>query len=167
VNDVPIKLTELPSRKPTQRQAADPVKPKDDEDRLNEAQKHIAAGVNRRALQVLDDVPEQNRGVRYWRVRAASMFSIASYRDAVDCYAKSLQLDNTHSDTWIRFATSLRLQSRDKNSDAILSACRAALKFDPNDARPYHIMGLTRMALPNSWDMISARSGGTRARGAC
>ncbi len=144
----PMNMANLPSRKPPQRQAAapakpaDPVKPKDDEDSLKEAQGHIAAGLMRRALQTLDDIPEENRGPRYWRVRATAFFSIAKYQDSAKCYSESLKLDNTHSDTWIRYATALRFDSR-SNRDTILAACRAALKIDRNDARAYHIMGTT------------------------
>ena len=151
VNNVPIKLTELPSRKPPQRQAAapakpaDPVKPKDGEDSLKDAQGHIAAGLMRRALQTLDDIPEENRGPRYWRVRATAFFSIAKYQDSAKCYSESLKLDNTHSDTWIHYATTLHIdrENNEKNDDTILAACRAALKIDRNDARAYHMMGMT------------------------
>lgn len=143
-----LMLSNLPSRRPLQKQGAapakpvDPLKPIDDEDSLQEAERHIAAGVMRRALQVLDDVPDEKRGPRYWRVKAAAWFAIAKYRDSANCYSESLKLDNAHSDTWVRYATALRLDSLN-NRDLILAACRAALKIDRNDARAYHIMGLT------------------------
>jgi S1-C subfamily serine protease len=146
-----VALSELPSRKPLQKQAAapakpaDPVQPKDDENRLKEAERHIAGGVVRRALQTLDDIPAANRGPRYWRVRARALFTIASYQEAAKCFSEALRLDGKDADTWIEYAVALRMDpfNNFKSVDAILSACRAALKINRDEARAYHLMGLT------------------------
>lgn len=141
----------------------DPQKPTDDEESLKEAERHIAAGVMRRALQVLDEVPDEKRGARYWRVRATALFPITAYREAADCYSKSIKLDNSDFDTWFRYALSLHLRPKDElaiaewrrrrpvesvlqsyvDDDLVIAACRSALKIAPNDPRPYLLMGLS------------------------